>query len=67
MERASVDPYGAQKPAERTRKKFQLVEGGAGAVNFLLTLPFHLGMLEKTSIEVTTETEEDKQDVIYFW
>lgn len=47
MERASVDPYGAQKPAERTGKKFQLVERGADAVNFfILTLPFHLGMLE---------------------
>lgn len=53
MERAAVDPYGAQKPAERTGKKFHLVEGGsqkekyADAVNsFILTLPFHLGMLE---------------------
>lgn len=47
MERVSVDPYGAQKRAERTGKKFQLVERGADAVNFfILTLPFHLGMLE---------------------
>lgn len=47
MERAAADPYGAQKSAERTGKKFQLVEGGsqqekyADAVNFfILTLPF---------------------------
>lgn len=53
MERAAVDPYGTQKPAEKTGKKFQLVEGSsqqekyADAVNsFFLTLPFHLGMLE---------------------
>lgn len=52
MERAAVDPYGAQKPAEKTVKNFQLVEGGsqqekyADAVNSFLTLPFHLGMLE---------------------
>lgn len=53
MERATVDPYGAQKPAERPGKKFQLVERGsqqekyADDVNFfIVTLPFHLGMLE---------------------
>lgn len=53
MERAAVNPYGAQKPAEKTGKKFQLLEGGswqekyADAVNFfILILPFLLGMLE---------------------